>query len=167
MKKLILALLTLLLILTAAACGEDTKPGGEEPAANQEDPIENPQDAGAEEEPDALVDWNGLDFGPNLSYAEEYNSAADPGEYLSAAEAAKLSFGLAKAQGAIPGYSDDNEYTMTLVDLAAVEGEECYIYRCDGDMVSAQFAYALESGLLYTQNQGGAWLPLLDGADAE
>jgi hypothetical protein len=113
-----------------------------------------------ETEEDELPYWNGLDFGPNLSYEEEYKSQGDPGDYLNPAEAAKQTFESVKHNGYIPGYSDATEYTMTLVDLTDVNGEECYVYRFDGGGFAAGFAYAYQSGTVYMQGQGGQWVPL-------
>ncbi|MDR1314157.1 MAG: hypothetical protein LBQ12_10805 [Deltaproteobacteria bacterium] len=112
---------------------------------------------------DDLAYWNGFDFGPNLSYAEEYKLQGDPGDYLNPAEAAKATFDGVKIHGYIPGYSDSKEYTMTLVDLADLNGEECYVYRCDGGGFAAGFAYAYQSGTIYMQGQGGQWVPLAIG----
>jgi hypothetical protein len=95
--------------------------------------------------------WNGFDFGPNLSYAEECKCQSDPGEYMNPAEAAELTFDDVKNNGYIPGYSDDVEYTMTLVDIADIDGKECYVYRCDtesGDF-SAGFAFPYQSDGIY------------------
>ena len=112
---------------------------------------------------DDLPYWSGLDFGPNLEYGEEYKIFGDPGEYLSAAEGAILTFYTMKERGFIPEYSDDLLYTMTLVDLAEdIEGEECYVYRLDVDELSgtmgAAYAYAYQSGNIYMQGQGGQWI---------
>lgn len=108
--------------------------------------------------------WDGLDFGPNLSYAEEYEIQGDPGEYMNAAEAAKLTFEAAKLGGHIPGYNGSVAYTMTLTDLADVNGEECYVYRCGGGAFGAGFAYAYQSGGIYMQGYGGQWVPLDAGS---
>jgi hypothetical protein len=43
---------------------------------------------------------------------------------MNAAEAAKLTFNDAKDTGYIPDYSDSVEYTMTLVDIADIDGDE-------------------------------------------
>ncbi|MDR1558210.1 MAG: hypothetical protein LBS84_00685 [Clostridiales bacterium] len=106
--------------------------------------------------------WNGFDFGPNLSYSEEYEIQGDPGEYLNAAEAAKLTFDTMKANGNIPEYSDGLEYEMVLVDLADIEGEECYVYRLDvgepSGTIGAAYAYAYQSGNIYMQGYGGQWV---------
>lgn len=106
-----------------------------------------------------------LDFGSNLTYSEEYQLASDPGEYLSAAEAAKLTFDTMRDKGTIPEYSDDTGYTMVLVDLTDIEGEECYIYRLDIDAVhdndgalGASYAYAYQSGNIYMEGQMGQWI---------
>jgi hypothetical protein len=109
---------------------------------------------------DGLAYWDGLDFGPNLSYAEEYELQGDPGEYMNAAEAAKLAFEGARLNGYIPGYSDAMEYMMTLVDLTDIDGEECYVYRCDGGSFAAGFAYAYQIGDVYMQSQSGQWVRL-------
>jgi hypothetical protein len=105
---------------------------------------------------------NGVDFGPNLAYAEEYVIQGDPGENMSAAEAAKRTFDAVRDNGNIPEYSDALEYTMTLVDLANVENEECYVYRLDvdepGGTLGAAYAYAYESGNIYMQGSGGQWV---------
>jgi hypothetical protein len=117
---------------------------------------------------DGLAYWNGFDFGPNLSYSEEYESQGDPGDYLNAAEAAKLTFNNAKDTGYIPGYSDSVEYTMTLVDIADIDGDEFYVYRCDvDDALAVVFAYAYKIGDIYMQIEGGEWVPIIwgDGYD--
>ncbi|MDR1656954.1 MAG: hypothetical protein LBT47_05290, partial [Deltaproteobacteria bacterium] len=70
-----------------------------------------------------------------------------------------------KNNGYIPGYSDDVEYTMTLVDIADIDGKECYVYRCDtesGDF-SAGFAFPYQSDGIYMQGQQGQWVPLTIG----
>ncbi|MFT3983634.1 MAG: hypothetical protein QM697_06985 [Lachnospiraceae bacterium] len=112
------------------------------------------------EEPDAegddLAYWNGLDFGPNLGYAEEYENHADPGEYMNAAEAAKQTFNAMKSGSHIPEYRDDTEYTMVLVSIADIKGEPCYLYRLDDEGVGC--AYAYQSGNVYYEESGGAWV---------
>ena len=105
------------------------------------------------------------DLEPNLTYAEEYKLQGDFGEYKSAAAAAKLTFDAAKLGGYIPGYNGSLSYTMTLTDLADINGEECYVYRCDGGDYAAGFAYAYQSGGLYMQGYGGQWV-LLDAGSA-
>jgi hypothetical protein len=105
--------------------------------------------------------WDGLDFGENLSYVEEFVIAGDPGDYMNAAEAAKLTFDGASRGGYIPDYSDDTWYLMTLVDLAEIDGEECYIYRCEAAGFTASFACAYQIGVAYMQYPGGQW-ELLD-----
>ncbi|MDR2940858.1 MAG: copper amine oxidase N-terminal domain-containing protein [Clostridiales bacterium] len=104
--------------------------------------------------------WNGLDLGPNLTYSEEYTMQGDPGEYLSTIEAAELTFYTMLNNGNIPGGSDN--YNMALVDLAYIEGEECYVYRLDVDessgAVGAAYAYAYQSGNIYMEGYGGQWV---------
>jgi hypothetical protein len=106
--------------------------------------------------------WNGFDFGPNLVYAEEYVLQGDPGDYLNAAEAAKLTFEAMRDNGNIPDYSDGMQYTLTLADLTDVNGEECYVYRLDADdpegTIGAAYAYAYQSGNIYMQGFGGEWV---------
>ena len=106
--------------------------------------------------------WNGFDFGPNLEYAEEHLSVGDPGDYLNAAEAAKLTFDTMRDKGNVPEYSDSAQYTMTLIDITDTEGEECYQYRLDVDdpdgTNGAAYAYAYQSGNIYMQGQGGQWV---------
>lgn len=109
-----------------------------------------------------LAYWNGFDFGENLTYNEEYKMQADPGDYMNCAEAAKLVFDEVKANGNIPGYSDNTEYKMTLIDLMNISGEQCHVYRCDGGDFSAAFAYAYQSGSIYMQGHGGEWVKILD-----
>jgi hypothetical protein len=114
---------------------------------------------------DGLTYWDGFDFGPNLSYAEEYEYQGDPGEYPNPAEAAKLTFDDVKTNGYIRGYSDDVEYTMTLVDIADIDGKECYVYVCNtesGDF-GAGFAFPYQSDGIYMQGQEGQWVPLTFG----
>jgi hypothetical protein len=123
--------------------------------------VDGYDDWGNGDDGDGLPYWNGFDFGPNLSYAEEYEMQGDPGEYMNAAEDAKPTFDAAKDIGYIPGYSDDTEYKMTLVDIADIYGDECYVYRCDGeDGFAAGFAYAYQAGLIYMQGQMGQWVSL-------
>ncbi len=105
---------------------------------------------------DDLAYWNGFDFGPNLGYAEEYQNHSDPGEYKNAAEAAKLTFEALKSDSRIPEYSDDTEYTMVLVSIADIKGEPCYFYRLDEEGVGC--AYAYQSGNVYYEESGGAWV---------
>lgn len=69
--------------------------------------------------------------------------------------------------GNIPEYSDETQYTMTLVDLVDIEGEECYLYRLDPDeptgTIGAAYAYAYQSGNIYMQGQGGQWVQPVEG----
>ncbi len=106
--------------------------------------------------------WNGFDFGPNLEYTEEHLSVGDPGDYLNAAEAAKLTFDTMRDKGNVPEYSDSAHYTMTLIDITDIEGEECYLYRLDVESPDgtngAAYAYAYQSGNIYMQGQGGQWV---------
>lgn len=101
-------------------------------------------------------------FAPNLSYGVEYEIMGDSGEYLSAPEAAKVTFDIMKNNGSIPEYSDDIEYTMVLVDLTDIQGEECYVYRLDADeptgTIGASYAYAYQSGNIYMQGYAGEWV---------
>ncbi len=99
--------------------------------------------------------WNGLDFGPNLGYAEEYQIQSDPGDYANAAEAAKLTFDALKSGGNIPKYSDSTEYIMVLINIDDIKGEECYIYRLDD--TGSNCAYAYQSGNVYYKEAGGEW----------
>ena len=105
------------------------------------------------------------DLPPNLTYSEEYTLEGDSGDYANAAEAAKLVFDYCKENEHIPTYSDETLYTMVLVDLADIEGEECYVYRLDIDeptgTIGAAYAYAYQSGGIYMQGYGGQWVPLL------
>jgi hypothetical protein len=117
-----------------------------------------------DDDSDDLAYWNGFDFGPNLTYAEEHQLQGDPGDYLNAAEAAKLTFDLAKIEGQISDYSDDSEYAMTLTDLAEIDGQESYVYRCEGGGMGATFAYAYQVGRVYVQVQGGQWVRLDEGS---
>ena len=98
---------------------------------------------------DNLDYWNGFDFGPNLSYAEEYELQGDPGDYLNAAEAAKLTFDYAYESGYIPEYGDGADYMMTLVDLWDVYGDERYVYRCERGDFAVAFAYSYQSDLIF------------------
>lgn len=118
---------------------------------------------GDETEVDDLPYWNGMDFGPNLEYYEEYQLQGDPGEYLNAAEGAKLTFDIMRENGNIPGeYSDDTHYTMVLIGLEEIESEECYIYRLEVDeptgTIGAAYAYAYQSGNIYMQGYGSQWV---------
>lgn len=107
------------------------------------------------------------DSGSNLGYAEEYTIQGDLGDYLNASEAAKLTFDTMRDHGNIPEYSDETQYTMTLVDLVDIEGEECYLYRLDPDeptgTIGAAYAYAYQSGNIYMQGQGGQWVQPVEG----
>lgn len=161
--KILSILLVLAMLLTLTACAKDTPPA----SAPDNKPGDSTGDINtAPDEPgDDLPYWNGFNFGPNLSYDEEYKSQGDPGEYLNAAEGAKLTFDKMKAGDHIPGDSDKFEYTMVLSDLADIEGEECYIYRLEVDKandpagtVGAAYAYAYQSGHIYMQGAGGQWL---------
>ena len=105
--------------------------------------------------------WNGMDFGTNLKYFEEYQLDADAGDNLNAAEAAKVTFDTMKNGGNIPDYSDDTEYTMTFIDLMNIDNEECYVYRLDignSDTLGASYAYAYQSGNIYMQGMSGTWI---------
>lgn len=114
-------------------------------------------------EEDDLPYWNGMDFGPNLEYYEEYIIEGDSGDYLNAAEGAKMTFETMRENGNIPGeYSDNIQYKMVLVSLEEIDGEECYVYRLDVDeptgTVGAAYAYAYATGNIYMQGQGSQWV---------
>jgi hypothetical protein len=141
-KAILMAVGVSALALSLAACN-----GGENPADTTPGEV-------ADDDP---AYWDGFDFGQNLSYAEEYVIQSDPGDYMSAAEAAKLTFDSAKLNDYIPGYSDDTEYTMTLIDLADIDGEECYVYRCEGSDFTAELACAYQIDDIYMQDQSGQW----------
>lgn len=108
------------------------------------------------------ADWDGPDFAPNLSYGVEYEIMGDSGEYLEAPEAAKITFDTMRINGNIPEYSDAIEYTMVLVDITDIQGEECYVYRLDVDestgTIGAACAYAYQSGNIYIQGYAGEWV---------
>jgi hypothetical protein len=105
-----------------------------------------------------ILYWDGLDFGSNLTYAEEYEWQGDPDEHRDAAESAKLMFDDLKRCGYISG-SGNMPYTMTLIDIEDIDGNECYVYRCENrqDFI-ALFAY--RSGGTYMQARGGEWVQL-------
>lgn len=120
------------------------------------------EEASTENMDGELPYWNGFDFGPNLEYAEEFNIEGDPGDFMSAAEAAKLTFDTMRDNGNVPGYSDDAQYTMTLIDLAVIEGDECYVYVLDiadsDGTLGAAYAYAYQSGKIYMEGQDSQWV---------
>lgn len=161
--KMLLAGLCATLLLTALTACKGSAPASAisagSAASTAGDSATAGETSGAE---DALAWWAGFDFGPNLMYAEEYTNEGDPGDYLNTAEAAKLTFETMRDNGNIPDYSDDLEYTMTLVDITEIEGEECYVYRLDVDepsgTIGAAYAYAYQSRTIYMQGQGGEWV---------
>jgi hypothetical protein len=172
-------LITLALLLLGCNTGANTETGGgggesapTTPGASPENSAAaTPSDTTPSDAPgDEPAYWDGFNFGPNLSYAEEYEYQGDPGEYMNPAEAAKLVFDDCKRNGYIPEYSDETEYRMVLVDLADFEGEECYVYRLDVDeptgTIGAAYAYAYQRGIIYMQGLGGQWVPLtIDDGD--
>ena len=97
---------------------------------------------------------------PNLTYTEEFELQGDPGDYLSAADAAGVVFETARDRGDIPEYSAGTQYTLTLIGLKSAEGEECYVYRLDDDLGSGArgliFSYAYQSGNVYVQSKADA-----------
>lgn len=111
---------------------------------------------------DDLPYWNGINFGPNVEYGEEYTLGVDRGDYPNAAEGAKLTFDAVREGGNVPDYSDGTKYTIVLVGLEDIEGEECYVYRLDPDeptgTAGAAYAYAYKSGNVYMQGQGSQWV---------
>lgn len=148
-KPLTLALmLALAMVFALAACNGNNTNGGHKLSPS------------ATKEGDDVPNLNGVDFGLNLEYVEEYVIGSDPGDYFSAAEAAKLTFETMRDNGNIPNYSDGMEYTMTLVDLTDIEGEECYVFKLDwgSDTAGAAYAYAYQSGNIYMQGQMGIWV---------
>lgn len=169
MKRCIAMVLTALLVLSLAACNNEANLADTSPSVTTTPSadISDTDGRGDMLDDDADGDpayWNGFDFGPNLIYAEEYESQGYTDEYLNAAEAAKLTFNDAKDTGYIPDYSDSVEYTMTLVDIEDIDGDECYVYRCDGeDGFAAGFAYSYQVGDIYMQGQGGQWVVLIWG----
>ncbi|MDR1642977.1 MAG: hypothetical protein LBT59_25070 [Clostridiales bacterium] len=110
--------------------------------------------------------WNGLDFGPYLSYDEKFEIEGDPGEYLDAAQSAMVTFYAAQANGNLPEYSEDTQYLMTLVDLRDIQGEECYIYTLDLDdpegVLGAAYGYAYQSGRIYMEGYGSEFVLIID-----
>jgi hypothetical protein len=101
--------------------------------------------------------WGDLDFGPNLVYADEYQGRIDPDARRNAAEDAKVMFDDLVRCGYVPG--DDPPYTMTLIDLADVNGSQSYVYRCEnGKNFIALFARQSDGTCL--QARGGEWTPL-------
>lgn len=104
-----------------------------------------------------LAYWNGLNFGPNLFYSEEVPSTSDAGEYLNAAEAAIHVF--EQMHERFDEYSETTEYLMTLMEIAAINEEECYVYSCVwGETSGIGLAYAYQSGNIYIQGQAGEWV---------
>ena len=103
----------------------------------------------------------------NFEYIEEYEIQGDSGDYLNAAEAAILTFDMVKNNGSIPDYSDNTVYTMVLVDLTDIDGEECYVYRLDvadpTGTIGAAYAYAYQSGNVYIQGEGNKWVQTAAG----
>ena len=187
MKRIIIAITTIILLLALCACNggsakssnPDEMTAQDLPEVSAEQPYEGNSSlinyAGVrgdilDSDSDDLPYWNGLDFGPNLEYDEEFIIQGDPGEYLNAAEAAKLTFEAMRDNGFIPEHdkntryytpTEDVQYTMTLVDLIDILGEECYVYRLivddpNGELGTA-FAFAYQSGNIY-QGYGSEWL---------
>ena len=154
MKKSInTAFLVFVIMLTLVACNEDVKPDNSSMSSVVDNTYEDMAD-------NDTTYWDGFDFGPNLSYAEEYETLSDFGDNLNAAEAASITFVGIKKSGIIASYSEDIEYTMTLVDIADIEDEEAYIYRCDGGDYAGGFAYTYQNGDIYVQGQSGLWVTL-------
>lgn len=113
-----------------------------------------------------LAYWNGFDFGQNLTYEEKYEHMGDSGEYLNAAESAKLTFDIVRDNGNIPEYSDDTEYKMIFVDIKDIESEECYVYVLDIDEPTgtkgAAYAFAYQSGNIYMEGYGSQWVMIIN-----
>ena len=146
-----------MLAVMSGCAGKTDNTAGKESAANTKSAASIGSDTGNGDIPY----WNGLDFGPNLAYAEEAAIDSASGEYLNPAEGAILTFNTMWDQGNIPEYSDDTDYTMVFVEMMDVDGEECYVYRLDisgSDTLGAAYAYAYESGNIYMEGYGGQWV---------
>ena len=181
MNRIILIVAALILALSLCACNGGGNPGTNPSSSNPAQTATAESSQAVTSEPtkaadnrgddfeDDLPPWNGFDFGRNLEYREEHTLQGDPGEYLSTFEAAKVTFDTAKENGNIPDYSDSTEYSMVLVDLEDIEGEECYLYRLDVDepsgTVGAAYAYAYQSGNIYMQGHGGRFVLILNYPD--
>lgn len=104
--------------------------------------------------------WNGMDFGPNLTYSEEYKLQADPGDYMNPAQGAQMVWAYVLEFGGLPAYSDDLDYQIVLVDLRDVKGAECYVYRIDSldsGQTLGQWAYDYQSSInVYKLDEGGS-----------
>lgn len=100
------------------------------------------------------------DDSANFTYAEEFTISGDSGEAITPAEAAQITFNSMRDNGSIPQYSDEVQYTMTLVDLMNINGDECYIYKLDGEGTDsgAGYAYNYQNGEIYMQGHGGEWV---------
>ena len=183
MKRIIIAAAPLLLTFALCACSSNPTPNdltqtqtsetaqatvSNSTQAQTSEPTQVADGRGDDFEDD-LPPWNGFDFGRNLEYREEHTLQGDPGEYLSTFEAAKVTFDTAKENGNIPDYSDSTEYTMVLVGIEDIEGEERYLYRLDIDeptgTVGAAYAYAYQSGKIYMEGYGGQFVLILNYPD--
>jgi hypothetical protein len=168
MKRLVYVL-ALALMATLGACNAETPSSIPADTPTQKaEATANPAITEADGGED-LPWWDGFDFGPNLEYREEIVALSDPGEYINAAEGAKYTFDAVRDNGYVPEYSDATQYTMVLVDIAALYegGEECYVYRLDIDeptgTLGAAYAYAYQSGNIYMEGYGGEFVLILGG----
>ena len=113
---------------------------------------------------EALPRWNGINLGPNLQYAEEFELQGDPGDYLSPAEAAKLTFDSVRDNENIPEYNDEWSYTMVFCDVMEIGDNESYVYYLEVEepsgTIGAAYAYVYQTGDIYMQGYAGIWVPL-------
>jgi hypothetical protein len=163
-KNTIFALIlisALILAMSLSACD------GEKPADSQ---TADSQTSESELSKQETFYWENINFGQNLSYGQEYTITGDSGDYVNAAESAKLTFDCLKENAGIPGYSDTLQYKLTLTDIGNINGDECYVYRLDllGDTVEtiASYAYCYQSELVYKYTDDGG-TELIGGEDSD
>jgi len=152
-KIVLIMISALVLMLSLSACNIVTELNGD--TDENDDIVDNDYDYDYD-----IDNWTADDFFPNLSYAEEYEFQDKSDGYLNASEAANTVFNDLKDSDRIIDYNDNVEYTMTLIDVISIYGEDSYIYRCDGGNFSEEFAYSYQSGDTYRQDRDGDWVSL-------
>jgi len=168
-KRMTLLALTLALAAAFSGCGSNPAPAEQTTAATTAETtaITTTDSNDVTLNDDEIPYWDGMDFGPNVSYDEETTLLADPGEYQTPAEAARDTFERVRDNKYIPEYSDDTEYTMVFLGLEECGGEECYVYRLEIDeptgTLGAAYAYAYQSKNIYIKVDDGEFVFILGG----
>ena len=136
MKKAVLMVLTAALAIALCACGAP-KPAADTP------------DAGPTGEQAAGNPGNtaGVEIGENIIYCEQYKLQSDPGDGLSAYDAAAKVVDETKM---IWDYASGDKVTITLTGLGTVDGAECYLYTLIGaNGYESRYAANYEDGRIY------------------